>query len=157
GLESFEVGRSLVIGAGDEGPEVHARDVLGLTAAGQPVVLWGEDRLRAALPRAAEPGGLFDAVIEVDPGGPEGEPAKYALHVTPAGGAGPRPGVAGTMLDLGRFLRRGDAPPRMVARPAVRHLAAIRPIDAAWQEYVRPLRRRLDELLRKRSRGDWPS
>jgi hypothetical protein len=157
GVEFFEAGRSLLVHAGDEGLEARAQYLLGLTDAGQPVVLWGEDGLSAALPRAAEQTGLFDAAIEVDPDGPEDEPAKYALRVTAAGGDGPRPAVAANALDLGRFLRRGDGPPRMVARPAVRTLAALRPLDAAWREYVGPLTRRLDELLRKRSRGDWPS
>jgi hypothetical protein len=160
GLESFEVGASLLASAAEGRLRLTARDLAGLTPSGRPVVLRGGDALTADVPCGSEESLLMDIAIEVNPaehGGPdEMPPAKYRLRAFLAQEAAARPAPAPDCLDLGRFLWRPGGPPRLAGRPAVRRLCAIRPLDADWRAYVDPLAKRLEALL-KRPRGDFPS
>jgi hypothetical protein len=147
GLDFFDRESSLAVRTDGETTQVEATTLRGVTPGGHPVMLDPEERILAALPEG-EPGTppVFDASIELNH--PD-FPGKLALLLAPASEGGAPPEAKSRRLDLGRFRLDPGGALQLVRRPPVRRLEAIRPMDEAWQSWVRPFASRLEALLKE--------
>jgi hypothetical protein len=123
----------------------------GVTPGGLPVVLQAGESMVGALALGPRDRADFDLVVEVNPpdAGPEHED-KFRLLVLecPEGAAEPRDD---RWLYLGRYRWAGGTL-TLLRPPPVCWLAALRPYDQRWREWVRPIST-LMEGLRERASG----
>ncbi len=111
----------------------------GVTPSGRPVVVSRDTALETLLGESPSTTYVVDLWVEVN--AIDARDRKLTLRAASALAQGPAFDVLShpDALYLGRFrLHQHDAP-ELVARPYVRTLAAIRPQDAAWHEWVKPV------------------
>jgi hypothetical protein len=128
----------------------------GLTPSGLPVVASPDRPLETTIAGAPAPTCFVDLVVDLN--APDARESKQRLQALLVGARSPAFDVSGhpDALYFGRIRIHQLDEPVMVARPFVRTLAACRPHDAGWHEWVRPVTDVLKSLhayVEKRARS----
>ena len=145
GVESFDLESSMSVETEGSLFRLTLNDLAGVTQLGHPVRL--SQPLRAEV-RVGEPPFEFDAEVAVNPAGSElfnrlsDDPRKFVLRLN---GNPSDVEFAGGSLDLGAYRYSPEDGLVCLARPRVRKLNALRPLDLDWESWIHPWRSAIEQ------------
>lgn len=145
---------SLQIMKSESGFTIKVHRLRGSTRAGQPIWLQTDDLLETNIEGPSRGDIAFDLWVVIN--NPSKDAAKLTLRANPVPTADfppVKPAKNPDTLYLGRYrglYRAGEPELELIHRPLPRRLGGFGPVgDAAWQQWVRPLTARLEDLLRE--------